>query len=150
MTELNYADYISIQREIVEALNAYLPTLKDLPCDYVEVNDLLSSGPCMAIAFVPKAYETGADMVGRFREVTFQLNYKVACYTNNDKLEAFKVLEYLTEALKTLNILTQNDKINLGISGSASPVVIDFDETGEYKIFQALYTLNYKQLTRGF
>ncbi|MGL5329049.1 MAG: hypothetical protein ACRDD7_07265 [Peptostreptococcaceae bacterium] len=145
---VNYAEYVGIQKNIVDALNSYLPTLTDFSCDYVEVQQLTSNTPCLAIVFVPEAYEYMQDMTGKFRQVSFQLNYKQYAASNEEKLKAMSDLEYLAEKLETLNILTGNDKIVLEVKGSISPSVIQYDDGGETFVFQAIYTIDYKQMRR--
>lgn len=142
---MNYSDYVSIQKQIVDALNLHLPTITGFPCDYVEVQHLADMTPSLSIVFVPEAYEYMSDMVGSFREVSFQLNYKQFAPYNEQKLQAISDLEYLTESLKGLEILTGVDKIVLDVKGSTSPSVVQFDEAGQDFVFQSVYTINYKQ-----
>lgn len=145
---LNHAEYVGIQKNIVDALNSYLPTLTGFQCDYVEVQQLTSNTPSLAIVFVPEAYEYMQDMTGKFRQVSFQLNYKQYAVSNEEKLKAMSDLEYLAEKLESLNILTGNDKMVLEVKGSISPSVIQYDDGGETFVFQAIYTIDYKQMRR--
>ena len=145
MAEMNFIDYVAVQGEIRDSINAHLPTITDFPVDYCSVDGLLEQTPSMSMVFMPTGHEYMADMRNYYRQVSFMLQYRGHGSTSDDKLDCMKALEYLAISLKRLNIQLQNDKIVLGLECTLSPSVQSYDETGETCVYSVTFQLNYKQ-----
>lgn len=143
--ELNFIDYVSIQSEIRDSINAHLPNITDFPVNYASVDGLLEDTPSLSIVFMPNAYEYMSDMKSHYRVVNFMLQYKALGSTSDDKLECMKTLEYLALSLKKLNIKLKNDKIVLGLESTLNPSIQSYDESGQACVYSVTFELKYKQ-----